>query len=74
MLLDLLTCRPRHCPAVRRRARGAGALASCRGRKRLIELTGAKVVFEAAVRDEVVAGGRRRGEGGRNSGRAQASL
>jgi hypothetical protein len=63
MLLDLLTCRPRHCPAVRRRARGAGALASCRGRKRLIELTGAKV-----------AGERRRGEGGRNSGRAQASL
>jgi hypothetical protein len=37
----------------------------------LIELTGAKVVFEAAVRDEV-AGERRRGEGGRNSGSAQS--
>jgi hypothetical protein len=72
MLLDLLTCGPRHRPAVRRRAGGAGALASCRAWKRLIELTGAKVVFEPAVRDEVVAGERRRGGGGRNSGRAQS--
>ena len=62
---------PRHRPAVRRRARGAGALAACRARKRLIELTGAKVVFEAAVRDQV-AGERGRGEGGRNSGSAQS--
>jgi hypothetical protein len=35
----------------------------------LIELTGAKVVFEAAIRDEI-ARERRQGEEGRNTGRA----
>jgi hypothetical protein len=35
----------------------------------LIELTGAKVVFEAAVRDEIACE-RRQGEDGRNTGRA----
>jgi hypothetical protein len=37
----------------------------------LIELTGAKVCFEAAVRDQVVCE-RRQGEGGRNPGGAQS--